>query len=133
MRVFHKVGFTVGYQGDAEVLDFGFFQASVGVGYQVVDDETGAEVGLFPVEHEIWHGFVFIRLADDGGPSVAAMMAPHDAEIAPYRFADLRRFGKPTLLFIVEKNDGLVLVALVAKLALGIKGIDIAPENRKQV
>lgn len=53
--------------------------------------------GLFPVEHEIWHGFVFIRLQDDGGPSVAAMMAPHDAEIAPYRFDDLRRFGKPTL------------------------------------
>ena len=50
MRVFHKVGFTVGYQGDAEVLDFGFFQASVGVGYQVVDDETGAEVGLFSLD-----------------------------------------------------------------------------------
>lgn len=56
-----------------------------------------ANNGLFPVEHEIWHGFVFIRLQDDGGPSVAAMMAPHDAEIAPYRFDDLRRFGKPTL------------------------------------
>jgi carnitine monooxygenase subunit len=52
--------------------------------------------GLFPVEHEIWHGFVFIRL-ESGGPSVAAMMAPHEAEIAPYRFDALRRFGKPTL------------------------------------
>jgi len=52
--------------------------------------------GLFAVEHEIWNGFVFIRL-EGGGPSVAAMMAPHEAEIAPYRFGDLRRFGTPTL------------------------------------
>jgi phenylpropionate dioxygenase-like ring-hydroxylating dioxygenase large terminal subunit len=34
---------------------------------------------------------------EGGGPSVAAMMAPHEAEIAPYRFGDLRRFGTPTL------------------------------------
>ena len=44
--------------------------------------------GLAPVESEVWHGFVFVRL-DSGGPSVAAMMAPHDAEVAPYRFADM--------------------------------------------
>ncbi|MBS0478778.1 MAG: aromatic ring-hydroxylating dioxygenase subunit alpha [Proteobacteria bacterium] len=46
--------------------------------------------GLAPVEVEIWRGFVFVRLESDGGPSVAAMMAPYDHEIAPYRFEDMR-------------------------------------------
>ncbi|MGJ3648387.1 aromatic ring-hydroxylating oxygenase subunit alpha [Sphingomonas sp. GlSt437] len=49
--------------------------------------------GLAPVEVEIWRGFVFVRLEDDGGPSVAAMMAPYDAEIAPYRFEEMRRIS----------------------------------------
>lgn len=44
--------------------------------------------GLAPVELEIWRGFVFVRLEGDG-PSVAAMMAPYDAEIAPYRFEQM--------------------------------------------
>jgi phenylpropionate dioxygenase-like ring-hydroxylating dioxygenase large terminal subunit len=46
--------------------------------------------GLAPVEVDIWRGFVFVRLEDDGGPSVAEMMAPYADEIAPYRFDDLR-------------------------------------------
>ncbi len=46
--------------------------------------------GLVRVDLELWHGFVFVRLADAGFPSVAEMMAPYEAEIAPYRFADLR-------------------------------------------
>lgn len=45
---------------------------------------------LSPVGVEIWRGFVFVRLEDDGGPSVAAMMAPYDHEIAPYRFEEMR-------------------------------------------
>ncbi|MDO7842915.1 aromatic ring-hydroxylating oxygenase subunit alpha [Sphingomonas immobilis] len=49
-----------------------------------------AAQGLKPVDIEIWCGFVFVRLEDDGGPSVAAMMAPYADEIAPYRFEDLR-------------------------------------------
>ena len=52
--------------------------------------------GLVPVELEIWRGFVFVRL-ERGGPSVAAMMAPYEAEVAPYRFDDLRAFGRVTL------------------------------------
>lgn len=48
------------------------------------------ENGLATVECEVWEGFVFVRLADDGGPSVAAMMAPYMHEIAPYRFADMQ-------------------------------------------
>jgi phenylpropionate dioxygenase-like ring-hydroxylating dioxygenase large terminal subunit len=47
------------------------------------------ENGLAPVEIELWRGFVFVRLEGDG-PSVATMMAPYDAEIAPYRFEEMR-------------------------------------------
>ena len=54
-----------------------------------------AENGLFTVELEDWQGFVFVRLRDDGGPSVATMMAPAEAEIAPYRFAEMQPIGTP--------------------------------------
>ena len=57
--------------------------------------DTG-RLGLSPVELEIWRGFIFVRLEGDG-PSVADMMAPYDAEVAPYRFDDLRAFGRVTL------------------------------------
>ena len=41
--------------------------------------------GLSPVELEVWRGFIFVRLAA-GLPGVAEMMAPWDAEVAPWRF-----------------------------------------------
>jgi phenylpropionate dioxygenase-like ring-hydroxylating dioxygenase large terminal subunit len=63
-------------------------------GYGGIDT---ARLGLAPVGIELWRGFVFVRLEDDGGPSVAEMMAPWDHEIAPYRFADLRAQGRVTL------------------------------------
>lgn len=53
--------------------------------------------GLAPVQVEIWHSFIFVRLEDDGGPSVAEMMQPYAAEVEPYRFADMRAFGRVTL------------------------------------
>ncbi len=49
--------------------------------------------GLLPVECELWHGFVFVRLESEG-PSVAEMMAPYEDEIAPYRFEDMRALGR---------------------------------------
>lgn len=52
--------------------------------------------GLAPVSLETWHGFVFVRLKDEG-PSVAAMMAPYEAMIAPYRFEELQALGRVTL------------------------------------
>jgi carnitine monooxygenase subunit len=55
-----------------------------------------AVLGLKPVDCEVWQGFIFIRLADDG-PSVAAMMAPYEDMIAPYRFPEMRAFGRVTL------------------------------------
>jgi phenylpropionate dioxygenase-like ring-hydroxylating dioxygenase large terminal subunit len=54
------------------------------------------EWGLIPVELELWHGFVFVRL-ESGGPSVAEMMAPHEAEVTPYRFEQLEALGRITL------------------------------------
>lgn len=46
--------------------------------------------GLAPLAVEVWRGFVFANLAPGPFPSVAAMMAPYDAEIAPYRFEEMR-------------------------------------------
>jgi carnitine monooxygenase subunit len=54
-----------------------------------------AATGLVAVDVEVWQGFVFVRLRDEGGPSVAAMMAPAEAEIAPYRFAEMQPIGTP--------------------------------------
>lgn len=56
-----------------------------------------ADHGLAPVGLEVWRGFVFVRLVDDGGPSVAQMMAPYEAMVAPYRFEELEALGRVTL------------------------------------
>jgi phenylpropionate dioxygenase-like ring-hydroxylating dioxygenase large terminal subunit len=53
--------------------------------------------GLAPVELDSFQGFLFVRLEDDGGPSVAEMMAPYVQEVVPYRFHDLRALGRMTL------------------------------------
>jgi carnitine monooxygenase subunit len=54
-----------------------------------------AATGLVAVDVEVWQGFVFVRLRRDGGPSVAEMMAPAEAEIAPYRFTEMQPIGTP--------------------------------------
>jgi phenylpropionate dioxygenase-like ring-hydroxylating dioxygenase large terminal subunit len=69
------------------------------VGLPNADDYPGldrAAQGLLPVELENWRGFLFVRL-EPGGPSVAAMMAPYEAEVAPYRFEALRALGRLAL------------------------------------
>ena len=53
-------------------------------------------LGLVPVAIEEWHGFLFVTL-EPGAPSVADMMAPYEAEVAPYRFEELRAIGRVTL------------------------------------
>ena len=52
--------------------------------------------GLIPVELESWHGFLFVRL-EGGGPSVAEMMAPAEAELAPFRLEEVRALGRVTM------------------------------------
>ena len=62
-------------------------------GVPMRSDYTGLDTGkhgLAPVDVEIWRGFVFVRLEDQGGPSVAEMMAPYEQEIEPYRFEEMR-------------------------------------------
>jgi carnitine monooxygenase subunit len=54
------------------------------------------QLGLKPVELEVWQGFIFVRL-EGQGPSVARMMAPYAEMIAPYRFEELQPFGRVTL------------------------------------
>lgn len=65
----------------------------LGATYPTLDKTA---MGLVPVELEIYRGFVFIRL-EAGGPSLAEIMAPYDAEIAPYRFEDLQAIGRVTI------------------------------------
>ncbi len=52
--------------------------------------------GLVAYEIERWRGFLFVRLTGSG-PSVAEMMAPYDAEVAPYQFEEMRALGRVTL------------------------------------
>ena len=51
------------------------------------------ENGLVPVALEVWHGFVFVCLQPEGFPTPSEMMAPFEAEIAQYRFEDMRAMG----------------------------------------
>jgi carnitine monooxygenase subunit len=51
---------------------------------------------LKPVEHEIYHGFIFMRLGGSG-PSVADMMAPYESEFAAYRMEELIPLGRVML------------------------------------
>jgi len=55
-----------------------------------------ARHGLVPIEVEVYRGFIFVRM-DGDGPSVAEMMAPYDAELAPYRLEELVPLGRVTL------------------------------------
>lgn len=55
-----------------------------------------ASLGLVPVELEDWNGFLFVRL-EGGGPAVAEMMKPYEAEVAPYRLERLQALGRVTL------------------------------------
>jgi carnitine monooxygenase subunit len=54
------------------------------------------ELGLHPMPLERWRGFLFVTL-EPGAPSVAEMMASYEAEVALYRFEDLRVIGRVTL------------------------------------
>jgi len=52
--------------------------------------------GLVPIEHEVFMGFIFVRLAP-GLPSVREMAAPYIDELAPYRMEELVPQGRMTL------------------------------------
>lgn len=47
-------------------------------------------LGLKPVELEVFFGFVFVRLVDDGGPSLEEIWAPYLEDLALYRIPEMR-------------------------------------------
>jgi phenylpropionate dioxygenase-like ring-hydroxylating dioxygenase large terminal subunit len=55
--------------------------------------------GLHPLQLEIWQGFVFVKFRQ-GGPSVAARMAPYEAELAEYRLDQMEPRDKPYFIEI---------------------------------
>ena len=73
-----------------------------------VPDEAGfpglekARLGLAEVAVAVWQGLVFVRLRG-GGPALAEVMAPVDAEAAHYRIADMAVY-EPPWQEVVEVN-----------------------------
>jgi phenylpropionate dioxygenase-like ring-hydroxylating dioxygenase large terminal subunit len=59
-------------------------------------DFSPDQYGLKPVETEIYKGFIFVRMKP-GLPSVAAMLAPYESELAAYRLEELQPMGRVTL------------------------------------
>lgn len=55
-----------------------------------------ARHGLVPIEHEVFMGFIFVRLAP-GLPSVREMATPYIDEMAPYRMEELVPKGRVTM------------------------------------
>ena len=55
-------------------------------------DLDKSTIGLKALELELWNGFIFIRFGG-GGPSVAEILGPFEAELVPYRLADLAPLG----------------------------------------
>lgn len=74
-------------------LDGGFAGAPKWQGFGKQDAK---QLGLHPVDQEIFHGFIFIRFAQ-GLPSVAEMMAPYADELAEYDLEKLVPYGRVTL------------------------------------
>ena len=64
--------------------------------WQGFEDLDLGRHGLAPVEQEVFLGFVFVRF-EPGLPSVAEMMAPYAAELAPYGLESLVPQGRVTL------------------------------------
>ena len=84
---------TCPYHAWSYELDGRLSGVPLGETYEGLDFKT---LGLPVLESEVWRGFVFVRL-QGGGPTVAEMMAPHEDEIAPYRFEEMRAVGRVTL------------------------------------
>jgi phenylpropionate dioxygenase-like ring-hydroxylating dioxygenase large terminal subunit len=68
----------------------------VALSRETFKDLDTSKHGLAACEHEIYHGFVFVRFAP-GLPSVREMMAPYEHEIAPYRFEELVPMGRVSM------------------------------------
>lgn len=52
-------------------------------------DMDPVQMGLKPLEMDIWQGFVFVRFKPGPQPAISAIMARHDAEVAQYGLGDI--------------------------------------------
>ncbi|MGE0596233.1 MAG: aromatic ring-hydroxylating dioxygenase subunit alpha [Hyphomonadaceae bacterium] len=64
--------------------------------WQGFEDLNKADLGLTPVDQEIYLGFIYVRFAP-GLPSVAEMMAPYADELAAFELEKLIPNGRVTL------------------------------------
>ncbi|HTT96947.1 MAG TPA: aromatic ring-hydroxylating dioxygenase subunit alpha [Rhizomicrobium sp.] len=64
--------------------------------WQGMDSLDLSRHGLVPLDLEIWHGFIFVRM-EKGLPSVKEMMSPYEAEIAPHGLENVVPMGRVTL------------------------------------
>ncbi len=64
--------------------------------WQGFDNLDAKQLGLIPIEQEIFQGFIYIRF-ELGLPSVAEMMAPYADELAEFEFEKLVPNGRITL------------------------------------
>ncbi|MDH3447509.1 MAG: aromatic ring-hydroxylating dioxygenase subunit alpha [Gammaproteobacteria bacterium] len=51
-------------------------------------------LGLLTLDHEVWHGMIFIRF-DGDGPAVAETFAEAEKEVGLYRIEDMQPLDKP--------------------------------------
>lgn len=85
--------FVCPYHAWVYELDGGLSGVPMRSDYPALDAQKHSLVE-YPVE--IWRGFVFAAV-ERPPVSVAEMMAPHEAEIAPYRLEDMRAIGRVTI------------------------------------
>ena len=86
----HRFNIVCPYHGWSYNYDGTLRAMSEGHTFPEIDTE---KFGLWEIDTEIWNGFVFVRLKNDDGPSVAQIMAPYAEELAPYRFAEMEPMG----------------------------------------
>ena len=89
----HAANFRCAYHAWTYDLDGRLTGVPDSASYPTLDKD---KAGLVPVDMEIWRGFVFVQL-ESGGPSVAEMMTPYEAQVAPYRFEELKALGRVTM------------------------------------
>lgn len=77
------------YHGWSYALDGKLFSVPNAEAFPGLDE---AAHGLLAVEHEIFHGLVFVRVAE-GGPSLKEMWGDYGALLAPYGIEDMEPVG----------------------------------------
>ena len=78
-------GCLIGLIGFGPRSTFGFFLAPM----DAANGWGRDQFGLKPIEMELFHGFIFLRLSPGPQPAVANLLAPFDADFAAYGLNDV--------------------------------------------